>query len=195
MIRIATLAAGQASRFGSNKLLQPWRGRPLLSHVLEVATQACPDRVLVVTGADADSTASACAEFAVDTVFNPDYSSGIGTSIAAAARACEGRVDGMLLLLGDQPLITASHLKDLIDRWDNDPHRICASRYAGTLGPPVLFGSSYLPLLAKLKHDNGAKELMTDNDQVVAIDFPPAAIDIDHLADLAGLDKFVSDSE
>ena len=195
IVRIALLAAGQASRFGTNKLMQSWRGQPLLSYVLEAATRTCPEQVLVVTGADEDTIMPVCAEFAVDTMPNPDYASGIGTSIAAAARACEGNADGMLLLLGDQPLVTASHLSELIDLWQSDPHRICASRYANTLGPPVLFGSGWFEQLAELEKDGGAKDLLMDNNQVVAIDFPPAAIDIDRVADLSELDKFLSQSE
>ncbi len=192
IVRIAILAAGQSTRFGTNKLVQNWRGRSLLSHVLEAATQTCPDQVLVVTGSDADAIASTCADFAVDTIFNPDHASGMGTSIAAAARACEGSADAMLLLLGDQPLVTASHLRELIDAWQDDPYRICASRFSDTLGPPILFGGAYFQQLAQLKGDIGAKELVTDNDRVVTIDFAPAAIDVDRLGDIAELDKFTS---
>lgn len=193
-VRIAILAAGQASRFGTSKLVQPWRGQTLLSYVLDAATQTCPDGVLVVTGADVDTIAPVCAEFAVDTTFNPNYASGIGTSIAAAAGACDGSADGMLLLLGDQPLVTASHLRDLIDLWHGDPHRICASRFSNTLGPPVLFGGAYFAQLSELKGDVGARELVTDNDRVVAIDFAPASIDIDRLDDISELDRFWSES-
>ena len=195
MIRIAILAAGQASRFGSNKLLQRWRGRPLLSYVLDAATRTCPQQVFVVTGADANTIAPVCAEFAVETVFNSDHLDGIGSSIAAAARACEGSADGMLLLLGDQPLVTETHLRELIELWGADPRRICASRYSDTLGPPVLFGGAYFARLVELRNDNGAKDLMTDNDHVAAVDFPPASIDIDRLDDIAELDKFRSAHE
>ncbi|MDJ0792761.1 MAG: nucleotidyltransferase family protein [Woeseiaceae bacterium] len=192
IVRIAILAAGQASRFGANKLMQLWRGQPLLSYVLEAASRTCPGQVLVVTGADAETIAPVCAEFGADTVLNPSFASGIGTSIATAARACKGDADGMLLLLGDQPLVTAAHLGELIDLWNGDPERICASRYAGTQGPPVLFGGAYLARLSELNDDSGAKEVVTGNDRVIAIDFEPAAIDIDELDDLLQLDKFSS---
>ena len=194
IVRIAVLAAGRASRFGASKLAQRWRGRPLLSYVLEAANLACPGQVLVVTGADADPIDEICAEFAVDTVFNPDYANGIGTSIATAASACEGDADGMLLLLGDQPLVNASHLGELMRLQDGDPQRICASRYSNTLGPPVLFGAGYFNELAQLEGDGGARELLTDNDGVTAVDFAPAAIDIDRLDDISQLDKFWSGS-
>ena len=148
-----------------------------------------------MTGADANTIAPICAQFAVDTVFNPDYAGGIGTSIAAAARACKGSADGMLLLLGDQPLVTDTHLRKLIDLWDGVPRRICASRFSDTLGPPVLFGGANFPRLAELKNDKGAKDLMTENDQVLAVDFAPASIDIDRLDDISELDKFRSAHE
>ncbi len=195
IVRIAILAAGQASRFGANKLMQLWRGQPLLSYVLEAASQICPGQVLVVTGADAETITPVCAELGADTLLNPSFASGIGTSIATAARACEGDADGMLLLLGDQPLVTASHLGELIDLWNGDPERICASRYAGTQGPPILFGGAYLARLSELNDDNGAKQVVTGNDRVIAIDFEPAAIDIDELDDLSQLDKFSSNSK
>ena len=195
VVRVAILAAGQASRFGSNKLMQPWRGRSLLSHVLDAAKQACPNPVLVVTGSDAEAINPICAEFAAETVFNPDYANGIGTSIATAARVCEGNADAMLLMLGDQPLVTGAHLRDLVDHWQGDRQRICASGFANTLGPPVLFGSAYFAQLARLTGDGGARELIRNSDRVVAVDFEPAAIDVDLLADMSELDKFLADSE
>ena len=195
IIRIAVLAAGQASRFGANKLMQLWRGKPLLSYALEAASRTCPGQVLVVTGADAAAIAPVCGEFAAETVFNPDYARGIGTSIAAAARNCEGNADGMLFLLGDQPLVTSSHLQAIIDLWNQDPQCICASRFAGTQGPPILFGRSYFEQLAELNDDSGAKKIVRDNDRVVTIEFEPAAIDVDSLEDISHLDKFVPDSE
>ncbi len=195
MIRIAILAAGRSSRFGTNKLLQRWRGRPLLSYVLDSAIRTCPEQVFVVTGADESMITPICAEFAVETVFNPDFASGIGTSIAAAARGCEANADGMLLLLGDQPLVTATHLEELIELWDGNPDRICATRFSNTLGPPVLFGSAYFQQLAQMTGDRGARELIANSDQVVAADFAAAAIDIDELDDISRLDKFLPDSE
>ena len=187
-IRIAVLAAGESKRFGSQKLLAPWRGKPLVSYCLGAAQRACPGRVLLVSGHEAEAIEAAASGGADLVVRNPDFAGGIGTSIAAAVRACPDDAAALLIALGDQPLVTADHLRALIAAWDRSPHGIVASAYAGTFGPPVLLGRAFFRALAALKGDQGAKPVLLEfRDQVVTVEFQAAAVDVDTAGDLASL--------
>lgn len=185
-IYAAVLAAGKSERFGASKLLQPLHGRPLIASALTTAQAAVPGNVILVTGHDASAVADASDGLADEVVFNGDYESGIGTSIALAARTCRDAADALVIMLADQPLITPSHIEALVEHLDGRPDRIVATAYSGTLGAPTLFGRNFFDALARLEGDCGAKPVLLENDQVVdAVEFEPASIDIDTPADLS----------
>ena len=187
-IRIAVLAAGESKRFGPQKLLAPWRGQPLVSHSLRAAQRACPGRVLLVSGHEAEAIEAVTTGDADRIVRNSDFAGGIGTSIAAAARACPAEAQALLIALGDQPLVTADHFRAVIAAWDRSAHSIVATAYAGTFGPPVLVGREYFSMLTGLSGDQGAKHLLHDyRERVVTVEFQPAAVDIDTTGDLVSL--------
>ena len=190
------LAAGSASRFGANKLLQPVGDVPLLKRALLAADSAYNGRVVLVTGKDASRVADAAAGLADRIIRNPDYEAGIGTSIAAGVRACRADSDAIVVMLADQPLITADHLHALEDEWGGRPGSIVASAYAGTNGPPALFGSDHFDALSELSGDRGAKAILEANAQaVVTVAFEPASIDIDTPSDLAAVASRLSRSQ
>ena len=196
VVSAAILAAGNARRFGTNKLLEPLGGAPLLRRALLAANDAFADRVILVTGRDADHVVQAAAGLADRVVFNPDFLDGIGTSIAAAARACRGRADALVVMLADQPLVTADHLRTLAIQWDGQPDRIVASAYADNVGAPALFGVDFFEALSRLAGDQGARAIIEANDQaVVTVAFEPASLDIDTPADLEAAARRLSTSQ
>ncbi len=195
-VTVLVLAAGNARRFGANKLLQPLGDEALLRHALSAANGVFPGRVTLVTGEDADRVAAAAGDLTASVVFNPDYVSGIGTSIAAGARACHTESDALVVMLADQPLITADHLRSLAAHWNGRPEGIVASAYSGTLGPPALFGKEHFDALSSLSGDRGARAVIEANAQsVVAVAFEPASIDIDTPADLEAVARRLSTSQ
>jgi len=184
IIYAVILAAGTSSRFGSTKQLAELAGISMIRRVADVSSEACGDRVILITGADwrnvARSAAPACKYFA----FNELFADGIGSSISLGARLCSQRADAMLLVLADQPLLTGAHLKNLMSTWSRDPNEIVASAYAGVIGPPVLFPRLAFPLLSELKGDTGARALFEDSSfRTVVVPFEDGATDIDTVAD------------
>ncbi len=182
------LAAGGSSRFGSTKQAVQLNGIPLVRRAIDTAVRVCDNRVLTVIGHDADTVIAAIDTEPCFIVVNEDHGEGLGTSIAAAARACRGHADALLLLLADQPLITPQHLRALIDTWSGANNEIVASSYSGTEGPPVLFPSGAFEALESLTGDRGARALFHDGRFTLGtVPFEPAATDIDTPADLAAL--------
>ena len=187
-VAVAILAAGKAERFGRQKLIEAWRGQPLLEHVLRAASRSSVADVLLVTGADPHGDLAA--QYGARVVHNPRFEHGIGTSIAAAANACEGDADALIIVLGDQPLVTAAHLRSLVAAWDGEEGGIVATSFADTQGPPVLFDGEYFSELATLDDDNGAKRVLQVNaERVRTVRFEAAAFDVDTPDDLAELDQ------
>lgn len=186
-VAVAILAAGKAARFGRQKLLETWSGRPVLEHVLTAVSEAGLGNVLLVTGDE--PFAELAANYSARVVCNPGFESGIGTSIAASADACDGETEALVIVLGDQPLVTAAHLRALVATWDGEEGGIVATSYADTQGPPVLFGSAYFSELASLNDDSGAKRILRAHaERVGTVTFEPAAFDVDTPDDLARLD-------
>jgi molybdenum cofactor cytidylyltransferase len=182
------LAAGSSTRFGGQKQLQPYHGAPLVAHAVRLAESICGPRTLLVTGSKWHSVFDACEPLQGFLLRNADWESGIGGSIAAGARAVSHAADALLLLLADQPLITRTHLRALIDTWNVSPRQIAATAFADVTGPPVLFPARYFPALAALDGDQGARPVLAAaGSNVLTIPFEPAAVDIDLPEDLSRL--------
>lgn len=184
------LAAGRATRFGATKLLEYFNGRPLLHHALIAARAACKTQVVLVTGNESDNIQECAGGLCDEARFNPDFESGIGSSIACGVRAVSDRADAVIIMLADQPLVSHAHLAQLIDEWSGASEEIVATRFESGLGPPALFGSEVFPQLQDLAGDKGAKHLLLDSRHTVTfVEFADAAIDIDTPADLRHYSK------
>ena len=185
---IIVLAAGQSKRYGETKLLEEYDGRPLLQHALAAGQEACPGRVCLVTGHASENIINAASGLADDVVLNREYRNGIGSSIAKSVSHLREEASAVIIMLADQPLVTAAHIGQIIEKWGNDPDAIVATRYSGVDGPPVLFGHSYFAELCELEGDAGARHvLQAYQDAVRTVEFEQAAIDIDTPDDLKAL--------
>ena len=151
------LVRQRAARHFLDQFIAAWRAQPLLEDALRASRESCEGRVLLVTGEE--PFADLAARYADRVVSNPRFEDGIGTSIAAAAAACDSETDALIVVLGDQPLVTAAHLRALMTTWDGEEGGIVATSYADTRGPPVLFCSAYFSELAELHDDSGAKRI------------------------------------
>lgn len=179
------LAAGGATRMGSehsrsSKALLPWRGKSLLRHCAEVALASRCQEVHAIVGADRETLERELEDLDVRVRHHAKWQEGMGSTIAAAIHQLEGRWRGVLILLCDQPFVTAELLDELIERPAVEAREIAACRYRGTLGPPAFFASSAFEQLASLTGDRGAKSLLMQNPgRVAVVDFPLGVFDID----------------
>lgn len=190
VIHACVLAAGTSSRFGATKLTQTLNGVPLLQYALIAAKTACPEHVTLVVGHDQQAVVAAADDLAHQVVVNEDYRSGLGSSIAAAVRACSDNTDAIIILLADQPLITDIHLTRLIERWSGDTSEIVASQFDETIGPPILFPSGTHDALCEFTGHQGAKRILTSGDfPVVSVGIPEAGIDVDSPEALRELER------
>ena len=179
------LAAGSADRFGAPKLLAEFRGESLLRRVLRLSGQVTGTETVLVVGAHWLRIVHECRTLNPFIVRNEHYESGMASSIATGIRAVQPVADAVLILLADQPLITADHLETLQNEWQASPASIVATEFADVAGPPVIFPAVYFDELLTLHGDRGARSIIENHEEeVIKIAFADAAIDIDTPEDL-----------
>ena len=149
-VHAIVLAAGLSSRFGATKLTQPLHDRPLLQHALLAVRKVCNGRVNLVVGHDQAAVREAALNLCDNVIVNGEYTSGIGSSIAAGIRSVRQSSDAVLILLADQPLISHSHLQTIRNTWTGAHDEIVATAFDDTLGPPILFPAGAFDALAGL---------------------------------------------
>jgi molybdenum cofactor cytidylyltransferase len=178
MPTIIVLAAGASKRLGRPKQLLQFDGETLLERAIRIASEV--ESVIVVVGGGQPPPAVRTAEGGCPPqklIINPNPEEGIASSIRVGVAATEGDV---LLMLCDQPLITADHLRALIAA--KSP--IAATGYSGISGVPTFFAAKFRDELLALRGDVGAKQLIERHrDELVTIPFDDAALDVDTAAD------------
>ena len=175
------LAAGRSTRMGEeNKLLADIGGGTMLRRVAEAALASRARPVLVVTGHQEVGVRATLAGLDLSLVANPEFASGLASSLKAGVRAVPEACSGALVLLGDMPQIAASHLDRLIAEFL--PGAIVVPVHEGKQGNPVLWPRSHFPKLLQLEGDAGAKRLIAAHrGQVREVEMEAAGIfaDID----------------
>ena len=186
---IVILAAGEARRFGACKQLALFHKKPLLQHVIDAALPLRPTRLVVMTGKYHEAIAAANDEGVVtgaELIHNPDWSSGMSSSIRLGCELLSDDCDQLLVLLADQVLVSTSELETLIAR-AVDGGSACAG-FSETVGPPAVFSRAWYPDLLTLNAENGAKKLLNDPaKQVAIVPMKSAGWDIDSKDDLERL--------
>jgi molybdenum cofactor cytidylyltransferase len=179
------LAAGGSRRFGAPKQLIDWHGKPLVCHAVASSLAVCGAGVTVVTGAAAQQVEACLTNWPVQIVCNPAWQSGMAGSLQAGIAALRRpAIEGLLILLCDQPLVRASELASMVDVWQTAPHQPVAANYNNVAGAPAIFPAACLELFDGLTGDQGARALLNDGLNCHYVAMPAAAHDIDTADDL-----------
>lgn len=187
-ISVILLAAGGSSRLGRPKQLVHYGGKSLLRIAVEAAAGSYCESVTVVLGATDPALLAELEGLSVGLAFNPEWQTGIGSSIRCGITAVHPDTTAVVLMLCDQPRVTSELINSLITAHQTTGAPMVASEYADTLGVPALFTSQFFHDLAALPGDEGAKKLIARySDRVGRIPFPEAEIDIDTPEDVESL--------
>lgn len=186
------LAAGGSARLGRPKQLLRKGARTLLTRTCGLAAAIGTGGVVIVLGAQRLRMQSHLRRAGVTAriVFNGHWPRGLGSSLALGVRALPDDARAVLILLCDQPNISAACLQRLHCAHRRHPGAIVASRYAGRQGVPAILPRACFADLKRLDADSGARALLNGVDRripIVTVDMPEAALDIDTPADAAAL--------
>ena len=156
---------------GQNKLLLPFKGQPMIAQVTETVLEAEYDPVMVVTGFAGDEIRNALAGLSVGFVHNKAWSDGMAGSIRTGLEAVRATADGMLIVLADMPLMSATTLRRLKRQFvQSKGAKMVFPVYGTRQGNPVLMPAKFFPEIASLRGDRGCKVLLTRyGDETVAV--------------------------
>jgi molybdenum cofactor cytidylyltransferase len=156
MISAVILAAGLSTRLGRPKQLLPLGDKTLLEHVIDHASRARVGEVILVLGAHRQEIEQVTNGYPVRYVFNAQYASGQGSSVAAGAAAVNREARGVLFLAGDQPLIPTEFINRVIAVFNETGALIVRPES----GLPAIFDISMREELQQLTGDTGGRQLM-----------------------------------
>jgi molybdenum cofactor cytidylyltransferase len=194
------LAAGQSSRFRAaggpdpTKLVAKLDGKPIVRRVVEAALATKARPVVVVTGYARDPVEAAVTDLDVGLAFNPKFASGLASSLSVGLLATPRDVAGVVVLLGDMPLIEPRLADALIEAFLAREGALAAIPLTkGRRGNPVLLGRGLFEAAMRLKGDEGARKLIgaLNEGELVEVEASDVGVtfDVDTPEDLAAAQR------
>lgn len=143
------MASGLGKRFGGNKLMADFHGKPMIQCALDASETLFTKRVVVTRD---ERIAALCREQNVDVVLHalPHRSDTVRLGLQAL-----GELDSCMFLPGDQPLLRRETVAMLLECRNEHPGCIIRPGYEDTEGSPVLFPSWAFPELLDLPEGKG----------------------------------------
>ena len=193
------LAAGSSTRFGGDKLVAPFRGRPLIAHVTAVVAEAIAAGIIgggVAVVRPTDTRLGWHFDTAgLDLVPNPDADSGLASSIRRGLEALSSApwapaASAAVIILADQPLVQCGVIQTLVSQWRRTGLTV-RPRYAEQPlepGHPVVLDRGFWPQARELEGDRGLGAMLRARPEAVTIvDVPGSNPDVDSVEDLLKL--------
>ena len=153
--------------------------------MLENVRSAKLDDVIVVLGAHADEIRRQVRFGGERVVVNPDYAQGMSTSLQAGLRALADGAEGAMIVLADQPYVTARTMGLLAAEFRRARPPALAPSFEGRRGNPVVIGAALFPELMELRGDAGFRAIAARHAVAeLAVDDPGVLMDVDQPSDL-----------
>lgn len=202
-VNIILLAAGNSRRFGNNKLLTEFEGKPLFQYTFDVAVAVSEwliknkvdNNIIIVS--QYGEVLSAGEKSGCMAIENNKPELGISYSIKLALNAC-GKIDDRdnkdssrhnvdyMFFVCDQPLLRSESAINLVSSYRNSHKPMGCLAYKNRLGNPCIFNSKYVPDLLQLEGDDGGKKIILlnpDNTLTVESYDEKELLDIDNMED------------
>lgn len=168
------MAAGDARRFGKNKLALELDGRSLIRRALDAVPPALFSAVTVVT--QYDEIEQLAAGYGFSAIHNPHPDWGISHTILLGTKAMAD-CDAILYMVSDQPLLSAGTVRRVTEAWLAHPDRIVGAAHDGKRGNPCIFPARYYSELMELREDHGGNTVIRRHPEVLlTVEVPKAEL-------------------
>ncbi len=167
MISAMVLAAGRSRRMGTQKLLLPYRGQPLIAQVVDELLRSPVDRVFVVIGKEGKPILEALAGRRVHSVTNETAEEEMLHSVRCGLIAMPEESAAAMVALGDQPSVTADVVAELVRSFHTTSRGIVVPTYKGKRGHPLLFAMHYRDEILTRHEGRGLRGLLEAHPQDV----------------------------
>lgn len=193
------LAAGNAVRFGGDKLSAVLGGRTLLERALDAVPAEEFSRVVVIARAggkpvpENTPVPELARRYGFSVLYNPRPELGISGSVRLGTAALMERCDGILFQTADQPLLRRETVRELARLWRRNPSRIAALSHRGVRGNPCVFPARFFPELLALSGDRGGSAVIRRHrSELVLLDAAAEELlDADTPSELAKLAQYL----
>jgi molybdenum cofactor cytidylyltransferase len=177
------LAAGRGQRMGGpNKLMADFAGTPLVRRVADAMSASKLRATVAVIGHQSQRVRAALEGSDVRLVDNPDYVTGLASSLKVGVKALPPDAAGALIALGDMPGVTTQDVDRLIEAFlGARGTSIVRATHAGKRGNPVILPASLFADVMDLAGDTGARHLVETSDlPIIDVEIGEAAsLDVD----------------
>lgn len=196
---VVILAAGAASRIGAAKMLLPYAGQTILGHIVQEVKALNPACICLVSGKYTAEIQKSIPANSVEICPFENWQAGMSSSIQfgmSAILAKEPNIDAILFVVSDQPFLERQLLFRMIDAFQESGKGIVAAQYQEQFGTPVLFQARYFEQIRHLEGDKGAKKIVANHQEdLVLVDFPLGAFDIDTQEDYAKFQRLLNQQD
>jgi len=186
MICAVVLAAGLSRRMGVQKLLLPFGGKTVIAHIVDQLLASTVDQVHVVVGHQAERISAELSGRVFSTVKNPNYKSGMLSSVRCGLQNLPEKCRVVMVALGDQPSITTGLIDQMLQSFATTEKSILVPLYKGKRGHPILFSTLYRDDILTQYDDIGLRGLLhSHSDDVFELDVPTSSVlnDMDYPED------------
>ena len=186
MICAVVLAAGLSRRMGVQKLLLPFGGKTVIAHIVDQLLVSTVDEVYVVAGHQAENIRAELSGRAVSIVNNPNYKTGMLSSVRCGLQHLSEDCRAVMAVLGDQPSITAGLIGLMLQSFAATEKNILVPLHNTKRGHPILFSSSYRDEILTHYDNVGLRGLLYNHpDDVFELDVPTSSVlrDMDYPED------------
>jgi len=158
------LAAGRSARYGAdNKLLLDLGGSAVIKHSLDAMLNSKAEPVYFVTGHQRELIISAIDELKdhpkLNIIDNPEWESGRASSLRLAVQSISDEAHGVVITLGDMPLMTSELIDRLIDSF-LETHKLTFAVLKGKKGHPIIWPREHWNELTEISGDKTAFNLV-----------------------------------
>lgn len=183
---VVLLAAGSSTRLGQPKQLLRRDGETLLHRAARIALQTDPGVLIVVLGSNPSAYQAALQDLPHETVINENAANGMASSLQAAAPHVADHAQ-VLVLMSDQPALSAAHLQRLLDGARLSSSGCAATRLQGLAGVPAVVPGQWFDGLPQCSSNAGfrARLRALADDALLLLPADGLELDIDTPQDLA----------
>jgi molybdenum cofactor cytidylyltransferase len=160
MIYAIVLAAGGSRRMGPQKLLLPFGGKKVITHIVDELLASRIDQVIVVVGSDGALIEGELSQRSVGIVANPDYRRGMLSSVRFGIENLPSECSAVMAVLGDQPAISHELVDEMILKFGKTGRGILVPCYRGKHGHPLLFMVKYRDEIMTSFDETGLRGLL-----------------------------------
>ncbi len=186
MIWAMILAAGESKRMGKPKLLLPYGEKTIIETIVKTVVSSNVENTLVILGSDREKIEEKIKNFPVKIVYNLDFRSGMLSSVQCGFKAVPEETRAILVVLGDQPKISADVINKLINAYKSTGKGIVLPVYKKERGHPVLIDVKYGEEVENLSPDVGLRGTVYNHpEDILEVDVETSSIfqDIDYESD------------